>query len=77
MRRAAAVEKLVKKGLDLIVLNDPTRPGSEFGGDQNEVTLIEASREARLPRMSKEAVAAKILDRAEEILRELRASAWT
>ena len=75
MRRAAAVEKLVKKGLDLIVLNDPTRPGSEFGGDQNEVTLIEASREARLPRMSKEAVAAKILDRAEEILRELRARA--
>lgn len=74
-RRAAAREKLAKKGLDLIVLNDPTRRGSEFGGDDNEVALIEASHEVQLPRMSKEAVAAKILDRAEEILREARARA--
>lgn len=70
-RRAAAREKLSRKGLDLIVLNDPTRPGSEFGSGENEVALIEESQEIRLPRMSKEEVASRILDRAEELLRDI------
>ena len=33
-------EKLKRKGLDLIAVNNPLQPGSEFGSDQNDVTLL-------------------------------------
>lgn len=33
-------EKLKRKGLDLIAVNNPLRKGSEFGSDQNDVTLL-------------------------------------
>ncbi|HKQ20110.1 MAG TPA: bifunctional phosphopantothenoylcysteine decarboxylase/phosphopantothenate--cysteine ligase CoaBC [Candidatus Eisenbacteria bacterium] len=36
-------EKLKRKGLDLIAVNNPTRAGSEFGSDQNDVTLLDAA----------------------------------
>ena len=36
-------EKLKRKGLDLIAVNNPTRAGSEFGSDENEVTLLDAA----------------------------------
>lgn len=36
-------EKRKKKGLDLIAVNNPLRPGSAFGSDQNDVTLVDAS----------------------------------
>jgi phosphopantothenoylcysteine decarboxylase / phosphopantothenate---cysteine ligase len=36
-------EKLKRKGLDLIAVNNPTRPGSEFGSDRNDVTLLDAA----------------------------------
>jgi phosphopantothenoylcysteine decarboxylase/phosphopantothenate--cysteine ligase len=39
------LEKLKKKGLDLIAVNNPLRQGSSFGSDQNEVTLIDRSGE--------------------------------
>jgi phosphopantothenoylcysteine decarboxylase/phosphopantothenate--cysteine ligase len=39
------LEKLKKKGLDLIAVNNPLRQGSAFGSDQNEVTLIDRSGE--------------------------------
>jgi len=39
-------EKLKRKGLDLIAVNNPTRPGSEFGSDQNDVTLLDAAGKA-------------------------------
>jgi phosphopantothenoylcysteine decarboxylase/phosphopantothenate--cysteine ligase len=35
-------EKRKKKGLDLIAVNNPTREGSEFGSDRNDVTLVDA-----------------------------------
>ncbi|HXF58197.1 MAG TPA: phosphopantothenoylcysteine decarboxylase [Candidatus Saccharimonadales bacterium] len=35
------LEKLKKKGLDLIAVNNPLKQGSAFGSDQNEVTLID------------------------------------
>jgi phosphopantothenoylcysteine decarboxylase/phosphopantothenate--cysteine ligase len=35
------LEKLRKKGLDLIAVNNPLRQGSAFGSDQNEVILID------------------------------------
>ncbi len=33
-------EKLKRKGLDLIAVNNPLRKGSEFGSDRNDVTLL-------------------------------------
>lgn len=34
-------EKLKRKGLDLIAVNNPLKPGSAFGSDQNDVTLVD------------------------------------
>ena len=36
-------EKRKRKGLDLIAVNNPLRPGSAFGSDQNDVTLVDAA----------------------------------
>ena len=61
---ANAVDKLTKKNLDLIVLNDVTAPDSGFAVDTNRVTLFErdGSREA-WPLMSKDEVAQAIMQR--------------
>lgn len=57
-----AREKLTRKGADLIVLNDPTRDDSRFGGDTSVVTLIsENSEPVRFSLMSKSEVAEKLL----------------
>ena len=57
-----------EKHLDLIVANDVNRPDSGFQVDTNEVTIIAAEGEPLvLPLMSKEEVAAKILDRVVEL----------
>jgi phosphopantothenoylcysteine decarboxylase/phosphopantothenate--cysteine ligase len=61
--------KLVDKGLDLICVNNPLKPGSEFGSDTNIVTLV--SRTGRvevLPRLPKYEVACEILKRVSEFL---------
>ena len=56
------LEKLRKKGLDLIAVNNPLRQGSAFGSDQNEVTLIDRSGEMeRLGLRPKREVARAIL----------------
>ncbi|MDZ7372548.1 MAG: bifunctional phosphopantothenoylcysteine decarboxylase/phosphopantothenate--cysteine ligase CoaBC [candidate division KSB1 bacterium] len=39
---AYAMEKLRKKNLDLIVVNNPLEPGAGFGTDTNRVTLLDA-----------------------------------
>lgn len=68
---ANARTKLRAKGLDLIAANDVTAPGSGFGVDTNEVTLIDPSGgEEALPLMSKYDVAQRILDRVVALLRE-------
>ncbi|HKW51198.1 MAG TPA: bifunctional phosphopantothenoylcysteine decarboxylase/phosphopantothenate synthase [Candidatus Eisenbacteria bacterium] len=36
-------EKRKEKGLDLIAVNNPLKPGSAFGSDQNDVTLVDAA----------------------------------
>ncbi len=41
----AGREKLKRKGLDLIAINNPLKAGSGFGSDQNEVTVIDRSGE--------------------------------
>ena len=61
-RNAAA--KLARKGLDLLVANDVTRPGSGFGTETNEVTILSASGAVeRLPLLTKREVARAIWDR--------------
>lgn len=62
--RLESSEKLKAKNLDLLVANNPTRPGSEFGGDSNEAVLI--GRDGQIERpglLSKRDLANKILDR--------------
>jgi len=66
---AEARRKMREKNLDLIVANDVNRPDSGFQVDTNEVTLIAREGEAvRLPLLSKEEVAERILDRVAGLL---------
>ncbi len=59
---AHAVDKLRRKNLDWIVLNDMTEPGAGFGTQTNKVTLLARDgRRVDLPLMSKPEVAAAIL----------------
>jgi phosphopantothenoylcysteine decarboxylase / phosphopantothenate---cysteine ligase len=59
---ARAREKLRRKRLDAIVVNDVSRPGIGFDSEHNEVTMLSADRELSIPRASKQAIAAAILD---------------
>lgn len=58
-----AREKLVAKNLDLMVVNDVTRPGAGFGGDTNIVTfLFRDGQVEELPRLTKAEVARRLWD---------------
>jgi phosphopantothenoylcysteine decarboxylase/phosphopantothenate--cysteine ligase len=59
---ANAQRKLRQKGLDLIVANDVTLEGAGFDVDTNIATLIHENGLTSLPLMSKQALAAEILD---------------
>jgi phosphopantothenoylcysteine decarboxylase/phosphopantothenate--cysteine ligase len=65
---ANAQSKLVRKGLDLIVANDVSSPGSGFGTDTNQVTLISDTSVEPLPLLAKREIAERILDRLVTIL---------
>lgn len=59
---ANARAKLAAKGVDLLVVNDVSRPDIGFDADDNQVLLIDRwGGERALPRMPKEAVADAIL----------------
>jgi phosphopantothenoylcysteine decarboxylase/phosphopantothenate--cysteine ligase len=61
---ANARKKLAEKNLDLIVANDVSLPGAGFAVDTNIVKLIDRSGKIEeLPRMSKEDLADRVLDR--------------
>lgn len=63
-----AASKLARKGLDLLVANDVTKPGSGFGSQTNEVTLLGADGGVEhLPLLSKRDVARAIWDRVANI----------
>jgi phosphopantothenoylcysteine decarboxylase/phosphopantothenate--cysteine ligase len=67
---ATGREKLERKGLDLLVVNDALEPGAGFAVDTNRVTIVRRSGEAEeLPLLSKAEVADHLLDRVEELLR--------
>ncbi len=62
-----AREKLKKKNLDMIVANNLKDAGAGFETDTNLVTILTPDAETKLPLLSKEEVAQKILD---QILQE-------
>jgi phosphopantothenoylcysteine decarboxylase/phosphopantothenate--cysteine ligase len=58
-----ARSKLDRKGVDAIVVNDVSDPAIGFESADNEVTVVTAEGEERLPRGTKTEVAGAILDR--------------
>ncbi len=59
-----AMEKARNKGVDLMVYNDVTEPGSGFGTDTNRVVFIGRNGETEeLPLLAKRDVAEQIMDR--------------
>jgi phosphopantothenoylcysteine decarboxylase / phosphopantothenate---cysteine ligase len=64
---ANARDKLDRKGLDAVVLNDVSQPGIGFDSADNEVTVVTAAGDEPLARGSKTLVASAILDRVESL----------
>jgi len=63
------MEKLRRKGLDLIAVNNPLRKGATFGSDENEVTLLDrGGGSERLSLRPKREIARAILERVAEML---------
>ncbi len=60
-------EKLARKGLDAVVVNDIARPDIGFEGSANEVTIVTAAGERHVPRASKAEVARAILETVEAL----------
>lgn len=57
-----AREKMMRKGLDIVVANDITKPGAGFNTDTNIATVITKGGEVELTLMSKREMADRILD---------------
>jgi phosphopantothenoylcysteine decarboxylase/phosphopantothenate--cysteine ligase len=65
-----ASDKLQRKGLDMVVANDITRPDSGFGTDTNKVWFVQPGEVIEdLPVLTKRQVADKILDRVVALFR--------
>jgi len=76
LERAPA--KLRTKGIDLLVANDVSEPGSGFGTDTNRVVILDrGGTEEALPLLTKREVADRILDRVARALDARDAAAQT
>ena len=64
---AGARRKLEAKHLDLVVLNHVEGANSAFGADDADAYLVDADTVEELPRTSKAAIAARLLDRVEAL----------
>ena len=64
---AGARRKLEAKRLDLVVLNHVEGAHSAFGADDADAYLVDADTVEELPRTSKAAIAARLLDRVEAL----------
>jgi phosphopantothenoylcysteine decarboxylase/phosphopantothenate--cysteine ligase len=64
---AGARRKLEAKHLDLVVLNHVEGARSAFGADAADAYLVDPDRVEQLPRVSKAAIAAHLLDRVEAL----------
>jgi phosphopantothenoylcysteine decarboxylase/phosphopantothenate--cysteine ligase len=61
-------DKLRRKGLDAIVVNDISQPGIGFDSSDNEVSILSRDgRVARVPRTAKDRVAAIVLDEVDRL----------
>lgn len=60
---AHATAKLKRKGADWIVANDVSEENNVFGGDQNSVVLISKGGNQAWPKVSKQEVAERLVDR--------------
>ena len=65
---AYAQGKLEKKAVDLVVANDVSRAGAGFDVDTNAVSIVSQTGVEEVPLQSKSAVAARVLDRVEQLL---------
>ena len=65
---AEASRMLREKGLDLVVANDVTARGSEFGSDTDQVTFVSADGVEALPLLSKREVARRLVAKITERL---------
>jgi phosphopantothenoylcysteine decarboxylase / phosphopantothenate---cysteine ligase len=72
---AHARAKLARKGVDLIVANDVSRPGAGFEGDTNAVTLVTSEGIEEVPLQAKTAVASRIIERIDGLLQRSTESA--
>lgn len=63
-----AMEKLRRKGCDLILANDVSTGSGVFGGDRNKVHLISASGTESWPEMDKEEVGRRLMERLAHML---------
>ena len=59
---ANAAAKRLKKGCDWILANDVSPASGTFGGDDNQIHFVTETNEEDWPRMSKEDVAARLVD---------------
>jgi phosphopantothenoylcysteine decarboxylase/phosphopantothenate--cysteine ligase len=65
---SGATDKVVAKGVDLLVANDVTAPGAGFGGDTNAVTVLTPGGAVEeWPLQSKESIADRLWDRIAEV----------
>jgi phosphopantothenoylcysteine decarboxylase/phosphopantothenate--cysteine ligase len=75
---AGAVEygrdKLTRKGLDAVVVNDVSQPGIGFDATDNEVTIVTATGDRPVPRGTKAEVARAILATVDELRASERAA---
>jgi phosphopantothenoylcysteine decarboxylase/phosphopantothenate--cysteine ligase len=72
-----AKAKREKKHVDLIVANDVSRADAGFDVDTNAVTLVSADGTESVPVLAKSQVAARILDRVEQLLSGSRSTLGT
>ena len=63
-----AREKLSRKGADLFVFNDVSRPDIGMDATDNEVTLLTRSGERTVAKAPKDEIAAAILDEVESLI---------
>jgi phosphopantothenoylcysteine decarboxylase/phosphopantothenate--cysteine ligase len=72
-----ARRKLERKHLDVIVLNDVSRPGIGFGSERNAGQIITAEETIEIPEMTKFEMAARILDAVAKLRAARRAAKVT
>jgi phosphopantothenoylcysteine decarboxylase / phosphopantothenate---cysteine ligase len=68
-------EKLARKKLDAVVVNDIARPDIGFEGAHNEVTIVTAAGDRHVPRTSKAEVARAVLETVRDLRIEPRTTA--